>query len=77
MHGNVWGWCQDWYKDVYYKQSPVDDPPGPTGGSNRIIRGGSWACPAWFCRSADRSYVEPKERSFILGLRVSLVPADK
>jgi formylglycine-generating enzyme required for sulfatase activity len=77
MHGNVWGWCQDWYKDVYYKESPVDDPPGPTGGSNRMIRGGSCFCPAWFCRSADRSYTVPGDRNFILGLRVSLVPAGK
>ena len=76
MHGNVWGWCQDWYKDVYYKESPVDDPPGPTGGSNRMVRGGSWLCPAWFCRSADRSYFEPGFRDPILGLRVSLILAE-
>ena len=31
MHGNVWEWCQDWNED--YKESPVDDPSGPTEGS--------------------------------------------
>ena len=71
MHGSVWEWCQDWYGDGYYKESPVDDPTGPATGSRRALRGGSWLFPAWFCRLANRGRAGPVFRYYFLGLRVS------
>jgi formylglycine-generating enzyme required for sulfatase activity len=42
MHGNVFEWCHDYFEEDYYKQSPAKDPTGPTSGSSRVLRGGSW-----------------------------------
>jgi len=86
MHGNVWQWCQDWSGiHNYYKVSPVDDPPGPPGGSlaagvsaiDHVYRGGSWYDPAEYCRSAFRYAFIPYYRCSFVGLRVSRVSADE
>jgi formylglycine-generating enzyme len=42
MTGNVAQWTQDYFADDYYANSPKMDPKGPTTGTGRAVRGGSW-----------------------------------
>ena len=42
MYGNVEEWCQDWYDERYYSESPSKDPQGPKSGRVRSIRGGCY-----------------------------------
>ena len=70
MHGNVWEWVQDWYSSSYYNSSPRVDPPGPTSGSVRVIRGGSFDYDAQDVRSANRYYRSPDVRRADIGVRL-------
>ncbi|MCA9028582.1 MAG: SUMF1/EgtB/PvdO family nonheme iron enzyme [Planctomycetaceae bacterium] len=68
--GNVYEWCSDWYGADYYASSPERDPQGPSSGSSRVLRGGSWLNVAFNARSANRNYVTPDLRHHSIGFRV-------
>jgi formylglycine-generating enzyme required for sulfatase activity len=51
MHGNLREWCGDWY-GAY--PGNVSDPTGPSSGTDRVRRGGSWGNDSQKCRSAYR-----------------------
>ena len=54
MSGNVHEWCSDWFGS--YSSSAQTNPTGPTSGSYRVLRGGSWSYRANYCRVSDRYY---------------------
>jgi sulfatase modifying factor 1 len=57
--GNVWEWCNDFYKVDYYKASPPADPKGPDSGQTKVVRGGAWRFSAERCRSGYRYNENP------------------
>jgi len=68
MHGNVWEWCLDWHGG--YPSGAVTDPTGPSSGSLRVLRGGSWLHSSVSCLSANRRRGTPADRLWGLGFRV-------
>ncbi len=68
MLGNVDEWVWDWYGE--YSAGHQTDPQGPTSGSYRVYRGGSWNDAASYARAGYRDGTTPGGRSYALGFRV-------
>ena len=77
MSGNVWEWVWDWLDKKGYQSRPVtggkptSNPRGPTSGSRRVFRGGSWNDDAWLLPVSRRGWLEAAHRD-ALGFRLGL-----
>ncbi len=70
MSGNVMEWCNDLYDSNYYHNSPSNNPQGPSVGTYRVCRGGSWGSYANNIRVTTRfNYCCDIYSSYNLGFR--------
>lgn len=68
MSGNVYEWCQDWYGS--YSSGAQTNPKGPSTGTHRVGRGGSWINSARYTRVSIRFHYTPSITLGNLGLRL-------
>jgi sulfatase modifying factor 1 len=80
LEGNVWEWCNDYYRADYYRASPAANPAGPAdsydpeepGLVKRVQRGGSFLCSDQYCiryQAGSRGKGEVKSAANNLGFR--------
>jgi formylglycine-generating enzyme required for sulfatase activity len=71
MAGNVSEWVHDWYSSTFYSTSPTVNPVGPSTGSLRVLRGGSWTGGTEFLRCSQRGREMVSYASGTSGFRVA------
>ncbi len=70
LSGNVCEWCSDWHSSDYYRNSPTNNPTGPSSGDLRVTRGASWQSASGALRSSSRDRFSPGSCRYDLGFRL-------
>lgn len=68
MCGNIWEWCQDYYKD--YLNNP--EPFSVNDGFYRVLRGGCWTNYEKYCRVLCRNSQNQNYAKNIFGFRLAM-----
>ena len=74
MHGNVWEWCQDHWRDGYEDTASATSVAWERRTSKnffRVRRGGSWMDGPEFCRSATRINGKLDDYGMNIGFRIA------
>ena len=72
MQGNVWEWCHDFFGE--YAAGPSIDPTGPSTGTHRVVRGGSFDNALPECRPTHRNAFPPDHGGGNIGFRLVFTP---
>ena len=70
MSGNVDEWTADWFGT--FSASPQTNPTGPTSGTARVVRGGSWNQAFRMSRPTSRKEGFPTSDNVNTGFRIAL-----
>jgi len=74
MGGNVAEWVADWFDATYYRNSPIENPQGPSEGIHRVYRGGTFDSKYWSTRPSQRFGFVPPDPFFWCGFRCASSP---
>jgi len=67
--GNVWEWTADWFHSDSYKNPSLVDPKGPSTGTWKSLRGGSFMNLPSYCTCTHREPARPDRVAFTVGFR--------
>jgi len=69
MAGSLYEWVADWYDDEYYAKTPSQNPRGPSEGTQKVQRGGSYSNNPYRLRASFRTKDNPTEARPNVGFR--------
>lgn len=67
--GNVWEWTADWYHRASYGEGPDADPTGPSEGTWKTMRGGSFMNLPSYSTCTHREPARPDRVALTVGFR--------